>query len=125
METLMIESKAISLSQEKCSSLLEFDLETFSLLFDERGLIFYPDGMVETKSEIIANLKSGKTVFQGTEVLKILARSYGSTAVVQGEGFFNIKLQDEEFSEVLNFIDVWVEKEEGWKLVSAHLIKMG
>lgn len=121
----MKESKAISLSKEKFSSLLGFNLESLTLLFDERGLIFYPNGMVETKSEIIANLKSGKTVFQGIEVLKILARSYGGTAVVQGEGFFNIKLQDEEFSEVLNFIDVWVEKEEGWKLVSAHLIKMG
>lgn len=57
--------------------------------------------------------------------LKIRARSYGGTAAVLEEGFFTIKFQAAEFSEVLNFIDVWVEKEEGLKLVSAHLIKMG
>jgi hypothetical protein len=121
----MMESNVISLSEEKFSSLLEFDLETFYSLFDGRGLIFFPNGSVATKPELMEKLKSQETVFRGVEMHKILARSYGNTTVVQGEGFFNIKLQDVEFNEVLTFIDVWVEKEGEWKLVSAHFVKMG
>ncbi|WP_187176427.1 nuclear transport factor 2 family protein [Algoriphagus sp. AK58] len=124
METLMPESNSISLSEEKFSSLMEGDLETFSALFDEKGLMFYPNGKVETKPELLERLKSKKTVFLALDLKKCISRSYGTTSVVHGEGLFTINLQGEELSEKLNFIDVWVERENGWKLVSSHFIKM-
>lgn len=121
----MTESTAISLSEVKFSILLEFNLENFHTLIDERGLIFFPDGSVATKPELIERLKSKETVFKNVEIHKTIARTYENTAVVQGEGHFNIKLPEAELNEVLNFIDVWVQKEMGWKLVSSHLVKMG
>jgi hypothetical protein len=121
----MTESTAISLSEMKFSNLLESNLENFHSLIDERGLIFFPDRSVATKVELIEKLKSKETVFRNLEIHKSIARSYENTAVVQGEGYFNIKLQGSELNEVLNFIDIWVHKEMGWKLVSSHLVKMG
>lgn len=124
MLTLMIESSAISLSEKKFLHLMEGDLESFSSLFDEKGLMFYPTGKVETKPELLERLKSGRTVFQKIDLTKTIARLYQDTAVVHGEGMFTLILQGEELIENLNFIDVWVKKEEEWKLVSSHFIKM-
>ena len=120
----MGESAAISLSKQKISSLLEGDLDTFSFLFDEKGLIFYPNGTVQTKPDLLEGLKSKKTVFQNIELKKTIARLYEGTAVVYGEGLFNTILQGEELVEKLNFIDVWVKRESDWKLVSSHFTKM-
>lgn len=121
----MIESTFISLSEEKFSSLLEGDLVNFHSLIDERGLMFFPDGSVETKEGLMRQLTSKVTVFRNIEIHKTIARIYGNTAVVQGEGFFTITLPETEFTEVLNFIDVWVQKEMGWRLVSSHFVKLG
>ena len=112
------------MSEQKISSLLEGDLDAFSSLFDEKGLIFYPNGTVETKSALMEGLKSKKTVFHKIELKKTIARLYEGTAVVHGEGLFNTILKGEEMSEKLNFIDVWVKREADWKLVSSHFIKM-
>jgi hypothetical protein len=124
METLMSESNSISLSEEKFSSLIEGDLETFSALFDEKGLIFYPNGKVETKPDLIERLKTKQIVFQDLQVKKCISRSYGCASVVHGEGTFTILFQGEVLTEKLNFIDVWVERETGWKLASSHFIRM-
>ena len=124
MVSLMIESSAISLSEKKFQNLIEVDLESFSDLFDEKGLMFYPTGKVETKPELLQRLESGRTVFEKIDLTKTIARLYEGTAVVHGEGKFTLTLQGEELIENLNFIDVWVKKEEDWKLVSSHFIKM-
>ena len=124
METLMPESNSISLLEEKFFSLLQGDFDTFSFLFDEKGLMFYPNGKVENKPELLQRLKTGKIVFQHIDVKKWISRSYGSASVVHGEGTFSLLLQGEELTEKLNFIDVWVERENGWKLVSSHFIRM-
>lgn len=124
MVSVMIESSAISLSEKKFQNLLEGDFESFSDLFDEKGLMFYPTGKVETKPELLQRLESKRTVFEKIDLTKTIARLYQETAVVYGEGMFTLTLQGEELLEKLNFIDVWVKKEEGWKLVSSHFIKM-
>jgi hypothetical protein len=124
MVSAMIESSAISLSEKKFQNLLEGDFESFSDLFDEKGLMFYPTGKVETKPELLQRLESKRTVFEKILLTKTIARLYQETAVVHGEGLFTLKLQGEELVENLNFIDVWVKKEEEWKLVSSHFIKM-
>ncbi len=124
MVSVMIESSAISLSEKKFQNLLEGDFESFSDLFDEKGLMFYPTGKVETKPELLQRLESKRTVFEKIDLTKTIARLYQETAVVHGEGMFTLTLQGEELLEKLNFIDVWVKKEEGWKLVSSHFIKM-
>ena len=124
MVSTMIESSAISLSEKKFQNLIEVDLESFSDLFDEKGLMFYPTGKVETKPELLQRLESGRTVFEKIDLTKTIARLYEGTAVVHGEGKFTLTLQGEVLIENLNFIDVWVKKEEDWKLVSSHFIKM-
>lgn len=124
MVSAMIESSAISLSEKKFQHLMEGDFESFSDLFDEKGLMFYPTGKVETKPELLQRLASKRTVFEKIDLSKTIARLYQETAVVHGEGMFTIILQGEELIENLNFIDVWVKKEEEWKLVSSHFIKM-
>ncbi|MFC5191032.1 nuclear transport factor 2 family protein [Algoriphagus aquatilis] len=120
----MIESSAISLSEKKFHHLIERDIESFSSMFDEKGLMFYPTGKVETKPELLQRLASGRTVFEKIDLAKTIARLYEETAVVHGEGMFTLMLQGERIIENLNFIDVWVKKEEEWKLVSSHFIKM-
>lgn len=120
----MIESNAISLSERKFQNLIEKDFGSFSKLFDEKGLLFYPNGKVETKPELLQRLESGRTVFEKIYLTKTIARLFHDTAVVHGEGMFTLVWQGEELIENLNFIDVWVKKGEEWKLVSSHFIKM-
>ncbi len=124
MEHLTLEDTVITLSGKKFSGLVESDFSDLFVMLDERGLIFFPDASVETKPDYLKKLQAQEIVFRKVEIYNTIARTYGNTAVVQGEGYFSVKLPKNEFAEILNFIDVWIDTGTEMKLVSSHLVKL-
>jgi hypothetical protein len=61
------------------------------------------------------NCRLKQLEFQNT-----IARNYGISAVVYGEGKFVFAKKGIPQSTNLNFLDVCVERENRWKLVSTH-----
>jgi hypothetical protein len=119
--SLMItESELIRLSQEKFEKWEKSDLDSISNLFDDQGVLICSNGKPETKSEILEIVKSGSMALKNLHLQRAFARVYGNTGVVHGEGEITYAVKGEEHSGGLHFLDVWVEREGGWKLVSSH-----
>lgn len=118
---MITESELIGLSRDKFKKWELSDVESIADLFDDQGLLIFNNGKAETKPEIIQMLQTGKWFGKGLQVQRAFARIYGNTAVVHGEGELTMDVDGQLQSGPLQFLDVWVERAEGWKLVSSHL----
>lgn len=118
---MITETELIGLSRDKFEKWELSDMESISKLIDDHGLMFCNNRKAETKSEILQMLQTGKWAFSGLHLQHAFARIYGNTAVVHGEGHWNVNVEGQLQSNTLQFLDVWVEREEGWKLISSHL----
>ncbi|MFC3881147.1 nuclear transport factor 2 family protein [Algoriphagus namhaensis] len=116
----MTESILLDLTKKKFEIWQNQDKEQLQKFFDEHGLFFDLDGQVETKGQIAEKMISDKCVLRGANYQKTIARVYGNSAVVHGEGEFSLSIKGELKAFLLSFLDVWMEREDGWKLVSTH-----
>ncbi len=116
----MTEADILDLSRKKFASWQLTDVNEFSRIFDEHGLIFKEQEDAITKSQMIAQMEANDCSFEEIQLKNTMARVFGSSAVVHGEGDFVLSESGESKQMHLNFLDVWVERENGWQLVSSH-----
>ncbi|MFN3999861.1 nuclear transport factor 2 family protein [Algoriphagus sp.] len=116
----MSESQLIGLSHEKFQQWEQSNLDSIAGMFDERAIVFWANGKSQTKIEMFKLYREGKMSIKNLRLEHTFARVYGNTGVVHGEGEALITLEGEELSGDLRFLDVWVERENGWKIVSSH-----
>ncbi len=117
---MITESNLIDLTRKKFETWETLNLDQLVSLFDDHGLLFDFKGKVETKDHVIEIMRSEKCQLKEVHFQNTIARIYGNSAVVHGEGEFTFIKEGDTKSTNLNFLDVWVEREEGWKLVSTH-----
>ncbi|MDN3204084.1 nuclear transport factor 2 family protein [Algoriphagus sediminis] len=116
----MTEEDILNLSKKKFASWQYTDVNVFSRIFDERGLIFKEKDNAITKNQMIAQMESKECTFEEIDLKNTMVRVFGTSAVVHGEGDFTIIKSGKTSAVHLNFLDVWVERENGWQLVSSH-----
>ena len=118
---MISENELIGLSKEKFKTWETNDLENLDKIFDDQGLLICSNGKAETKPEVVEIVKSKTKELKDLRLQKTFARVYGNTGVVHGEGEITLSIAGKLKSSALNFLDVWMEKEGTWKLVSSHL----
>ncbi len=116
----MTESDFLTLSKKKFASWKLTDVDEFSEMFDDHGLVFGAGGQTKTKGQMIEDLRTKACQFKDINLKNTIARVFGSSAVVHGEGDFTLSESGETKEVQMNFLDVWVEREKGWRLISSH-----
>ncbi|GAB2495842.1 MAG: nuclear transport factor 2 family protein [Cytophagales bacterium] len=117
---MISESELVALSLEKFKVWESFDLNKFEQLFDAEGLLICYNGKPETKEELRQEFQNPKRRLNQVSLRRPIVRIFGTTAVVHAEGAMTMTTLGKEETHEMNFLDVWVERENGWKLVSAH-----
>jgi hypothetical protein len=117
---MLTESSLIDLTRKKFQTWVTLDLDQLSQIFDDHGLSFNAEGKIDTKEELIKKMSAKTCLLKDFNFQNIIARVYETSAVVQGVGEFVFSKAGETQSANLNFLDVWIERETGWKLVSTH-----
>lgn len=117
---MITETYLIDLTRKKFEIWETLNLDQLCHIFDDNGLMFNSHGKVSTKEELIEKIRSEECVLKEIDFQNTIARVYGTSAVVQGEGSFTFSVKGQIQSKIMNFLDVWIEREEGWKLVSTH-----
>ncbi|TDQ19461.1 uncharacterized protein DUF4440 [Algoriphagus boseongensis] len=118
---MISESELIELSRQKFKIWENSDLENLEKIFDNEGLLICSEGKPETKAELTRLISKRTKEIKELILKKTFARVYGNTGVVHGEGQITLSIEGIQQSSGVNFLDVWIEREEGWKLVSSHL----
>ncbi len=123
-QTVNSEHYLLSLSKAKFKWMVTKNIDSLKSLLDERLQYVHSNGWIQSKQEVLDDLKSGKLVYREVEVEKATVRMYGQTAVVVGKGRFAGEVSKTPFNMELMYTEVYVQKEPGWRLVSRHANKM-
>lgn len=116
----MTESILLDLTKKKFETWKSQDKEQLLQYFDDRGLLFDLEGQVKNKDQVWDKLTSEICILKEAKYQNPIVRIYETSAVVHGEGQFMISMLGESKEISLSFLDVWIEREGEWKLVSSH-----
>ena len=116
----MTESILLDLTKKKFEIWQSQDKAQLHQFFDDHGLLFDLEGQVETKGQVSEKLATNICILKEAKYQNPIARIYGNSAVVHGEGEFLLSMLGETKQLFISFLDVWMEREEGWKLISTH-----
>lgn len=122
---MISESQLIGLSYKKFQNWEQSDLASIANVFDDHSILFWANGKSQTKAELLTLFHDGKISIKNLQLQNTFARVYGTTGVVHGEGEATLTVEGEDLSGELRFLDVWVERENGWKIVSSHFNQVG
>jgi ketosteroid isomerase-like protein len=79
------------------------------------------DGIVSTKAQYLASLKSGKDVISSLVLDDMRVRVYGDTAVVTGRSTAKEVSEGKDISTQFRWTDMWVKDYAGrWQCVASH-----
>jgi hypothetical protein len=117
---MLTESSLIDLTRKKFETWVTLNLDQLTQIFDDHGLLFNSEGKVDTKEELIKKMNDESCLLKDFNFQNTVARIYGSSAVVHGVGEFVFFKAGETQSTNMNFLDVWIKRESGWKLISTH-----
>jgi hypothetical protein len=110
----------MDLSRKKFDWMINRRLDSLDGILDDRLKFIHSNGWIQTKQEVIADLKSEKLVYQHIELREMEVRVFEKTAIVTGKGKFSGAVNAVPFSSDLLFTEVYVLNNEGWRLVSRH-----
>ncbi|WP_164972717.1 nuclear transport factor 2 family protein [Lacibacter luteus] len=118
------EKFVLKLHETKFRWMINKKLDSLSTILDERVQYVHSNGWMETKKEIIDDLRSGKLVMNNVTVTEASARVYKGFVIVNGKGVFNVVLEGKKVDINLLYTEVYAKRQNGWLLVSRHANKL-
>lgn len=118
------EQQVLDLSRRKFDWLTQGTVDSLEALLDERVEYVHSNGWVQTRADVLNDMKSRKLVYQRVTIKEASARRYGQAAVVTGLGTFEGVNSGAAFKLDLRYTEVYVLSGTRWKLVSRHSNRM-
>lgn len=118
------EQEVLDLSARKFVWMQNKQLDSLEAILDDRLMYIHSNGWVETKSEVIDDLKNGKLTYEQVKLTESRVRLWDDTAIVTGKGIFNVVLDGKPLEFNLGFSEVYILQYGKWKLVSRHANRM-
>ena len=112
------------LSRRKFIWLIRKETDSLARTLDDRLEYVHSNGWVQTKKDVLDDMKSGKLIYQVVTVKESKVRLYGQSAIVSGLGTFEGINSGTTFKLDLRYTEVYVRSAEGWKLASRHSNRM-
>jgi len=118
------EIAVLELHQKKFDWMINKQYDSLQIVLEKELIYVHSNGWIETKAEVIADLKSGKLNYIKVNVTEAKARIYKNTAIVNGKGVFNVMLEGKPVEINLLYTEVYINKKNNWQLASRHANKM-
>lgn len=114
------EAEVLKLSRDKFRWLTAGQLDSLKGVLDPTVQYIHSNGWIQTRDEILADVNSGKLVYQAIEVTSAGVRLYDQTAIVTGKGKFTVLMTGSPLVIDLGYTEVYVKRGKRWLLVSRH-----
>ena len=119
-----VEKHILHLSDKKFTWLINKQLDSLENLLDDNLMYIHSNGWIETKQEVLDNLRLGKLVYTGVKIEDAQVRMYKGAALVTGKGRFSGVNNGNAFDLNLLYTEVYVLNKKKWKLASRHANRM-
>ena len=114
----------IALHQKKFDFMISKQFDSLSLILDADLKYIHSNGWVESKEDLLANLKSDKLVYKQVLVSDTKVTLTNHVAIVSGKGLFSVVLDNQTLEIPLMYSEIYVKKKGKWLLLHRHANKL-
>ena len=114
----------IALHQKKFDFMISKQFDSLSLILDADLKYIHSNGWVESKEDLLANLKSDKLVYEKVTVSETKVTLTNRVAIVSGKGLFSVILENQTLEIPLMYSEIYVKKRGKWLLLHRHANKL-
>lgn len=118
--------KVNQLHNRKFVWMITKNYDSLHWVLDEHAKYIHSNGWIQSKTDVIEDLKSGKLNYTAVAVEESTVALFNNqSAVVTGKGNFKGLMPDQsQFNINLLYTEVYVKVKKQWKLVSRHACKI-
>jgi hypothetical protein len=118
-------AKINKLHKQKFEWMISKKYDSLHWLLDDQVKYIHSNGWIQSKQEMIDDLKSGKLNYTSVILEESSVTFFAHSAVVTGKGYFKGLMTDNtEFNIHLLYTEVYVKSKKQWKLVSRQATKI-
>src|SRR4249920_246689 len=99
-----------NLARKKFQWMTRQRFDSLEAILDDRLKYIHSNGWVQSKQDVIADLKSGKLAMEQIDIHDLEVRVYEGVAIVTGRGKFSGNVNKTPFAIDLMFTEVYVRK---------------
>ena len=99
---------------------LKGDAATLGTIFADNFISTDGEGKVQTKAEVLAEVKSGDIKYQTSRAEDMKVFLYGDTGIVSGRWTAKFVEKGKNVDIVDRFTDTWVRQNGQWRCVASH-----
>lgn len=114
----------IALHQKKFDLMISKQFDSLSLILDADLKYIHSNGWVESKEDLLTNLKSDKLVYKKVTVSETKVTLTNHVAIVSGKGLFSVILENVKIEIPLMYSEIYVKKRGKWLLLHRHANKL-
>ena len=114
----------IALHQKKFDFMISKQFDSLSLILDADLKYIHSNGWVESKEDLLTNLKSDKLVYKKVTVSETKVTLTNHVAIVSGKGLFSVILENVKIEIPLMYSEIYVKKRGKWLLLHRHANKL-
>jgi hypothetical protein len=119
-----IEQNIITLHKKKFDWLISKQYDSLAALFSENVEYIHSNGWIENKTDIIADLKSGKLNYKRVDVREAKVRISKNIAILTGKGLFFVTMDNKDLEIKLLYSEVYIKEKGKWLLTHRHANKL-
>lgn len=107
----------IELDKKRMQAMSEKDLATLEALLADDLIYTHSSARVDSKQSLIANMKSGTTVYSSIEPSEVKAQDLGDTVVLTGVAWIKVASQGRQLEVGVRFTDAYAKRSGRWQMV--------
>jgi ketosteroid isomerase-like protein len=115
-----VEQALMKIERDAAAALLKKDVASFGRVFADDASLTSPDGTVQTKAQLLADVKSGDLVLESTDISDMKVHAYGESAVVTYATTDKGKYKGQDISGRYRWTDVFVRRGGTWQIVASQ-----
>ncbi|MFN4300164.1 MAG: nuclear transport factor 2 family protein [Thermaurantimonas sp.] len=97
--------------------MIERNLDSLAMLLHPKLQYIHSNGWIESRDEVLENIRSGKLIYRQVEIQSISVREKGMKAIVKGRGTFHVTLDGKDISIPLSYEEHYKKSRKGWQLI--------
>ena len=114
------EAVLMKIERDAAAALMKKDFAGFAGVFSEDAVFTGPDGAVQTKAQLLADLKAGSLVIESTVISDMKVRVFGESAVVTYTTTDKGKYKGRDISGRYRWTDTFVRRGGKWQVVAGQ-----
>lgn len=115
-----VEATLAKMERDAATALMKGDLAGFGGVFADDSTLTGPDGAVQTKAQLVADVKSGALKIQSTEMSDLKVRVFGESAIATYMTTDKGKYKDKDISGRYRWTDVFLHRGGKWQIVASQ-----